>query len=155
GKAEAWRADSSRSPDLDAAIGAAVRELGALEVMVNNAGILDGYFNVDDMDESTWRRVIDIDLTGVFLGSKRGLREMLPRGRGRGTERHRRRRGLHCREARRGRPDAPDGGDLRRARDHGELRLPRRDPDFTARALAEDPRSRRSGHERAGRRRER
>ncbi len=83
GKAEAWRADSSRAADLDAAMGAAVRELGALEVMVNNAGILDGYFNVDDMDESTWRRVIDIDLTGVFLGCKRALREMLPRGRGR------------------------------------------------------------------------
>ena len=27
--------------------------------MVNNAGILDGYFNVDEMDEALWRRVID------------------------------------------------------------------------------------------------
>ena len=51
--------------------------------MVNNAGILDGYFNVDEMDEALWRRVIDIDLTGVFLGCKRALAEMLPRGRGR------------------------------------------------------------------------
>src|SRR6266571_905599 len=34
-------------------------------------------------DEALWRRVIDIDLTGVFLGSKRALAEMLPRGRGR------------------------------------------------------------------------
>jgi NAD(P)-dependent dehydrogenase (short-subunit alcohol dehydrogenase family) len=51
--------------------------------MVNNAGVLDGYFDVDEMDESLWRRVIDIDLTGVFVGSKRALQEMLPRGRGR------------------------------------------------------------------------
>ncbi len=35
------------------------------------------------MDEALWRRVIDIDLTGVFLGAKRALAEMLPRGRGR------------------------------------------------------------------------
>ena len=51
--------------------------------MVNNAGILDGYFNVDETDEAVWRRVIDIDLTGVFLGCKRAIAEMLPRGRGR------------------------------------------------------------------------
>jgi NAD(P)-dependent dehydrogenase (short-subunit alcohol dehydrogenase family) len=35
------------------------------------------------MSEAVWRRVIDIDLTGVFLGCKRAVREMLPRGRGR------------------------------------------------------------------------
>ena len=62
---------------------AAVKELGPLEIMVNNAGILDGYFNVDEMSEAVWRRVIDIDLTGVFLGCKRAIAEMLPRGRGR------------------------------------------------------------------------
>ena len=76
-------ADSSNAAQLDAAIGAAVKAFGPLEVMVNNAGVLDGYFDVDEMEESTWRRVIDIDLTGVFLGSKRALQEMLPRGRGR------------------------------------------------------------------------
>jgi len=43
----------------------------------------DGYFDVDEMDEALWRKVIDIDLTSVFLGCKRALREMLPRQRGR------------------------------------------------------------------------
>ena len=51
--------------------------------MVNNAGILDGYFDVHELDPATWRRVLDIDLTGVFLGCRRALREMLPAGRGR------------------------------------------------------------------------
>jgi 3-oxoacyl-[acyl-carrier protein] reductase len=51
--------------------------------MINNAGILDGYFDVDEMDEALWRKVIDVDLTSVFLGSKRALKEMLPRKRGR------------------------------------------------------------------------
>jgi NAD(P)-dependent dehydrogenase (short-subunit alcohol dehydrogenase family) len=82
-KSKAFKADTSKASDLDAAVTGAVRELGTLEVMVNNAGILDGYFDVDEMEESTWRRVIDIDLTGVFLGSKRALKEMLPRKRGR------------------------------------------------------------------------
>jgi len=83
GRAAGYAADVSRAPELDRAVGAAVAALGPLEVMVNNAGILDGYFDVDEMDEALWRKVIDIDLTGVFLGCKRALREMLPRKRGR------------------------------------------------------------------------
>ncbi len=83
GRAASFRADVSQSAEVDAAVTTAVSELGPLEVMVNNAGILDGYFNVDEMDEHVWRRVLDIDLTSVFLGAKRALREMLPRGRGR------------------------------------------------------------------------
>ena len=83
GKGKAFQADTSKAADVDRAVGGAIKALGPLEIMVNNAGILDGYFNVDEMDEALWRRVIDIDLTGVFLGSKRALAEMLPRGRGR------------------------------------------------------------------------
>ena len=53
--------------------------LGAVDGFVRN----DGYFDAHEMDEQVWRRVIDIDLTGVFLGAKRALQEMLPRGSGR------------------------------------------------------------------------
>ncbi len=83
GRALGLGADVSRAGEIDAAVTAAVAGLGPLDVMVNNAGILDGYFDVDEMSEAVWRRVIDIDLTGVFLGCKRALREMLPRGHGR------------------------------------------------------------------------
>ncbi|HEX9419728.1 MAG TPA: SDR family NAD(P)-dependent oxidoreductase [Methylomirabilota bacterium] len=83
GKGKAFQADTSKAADVDRAVGGAIKALGPLEIMVNNAGILDGYFNVDETDEAVWRRVIDIDLTGVFLGCKRALAEMLPRGRGR------------------------------------------------------------------------
>jgi NAD(P)-dependent dehydrogenase (short-subunit alcohol dehydrogenase family) len=83
GRAEGIAADTSAAAEIDRAVSAAVASLGPLDIMVNNAGILDGYWNVDEMDESVWSRVIAIDLTGVFLGCKRALREMLPRGRGR------------------------------------------------------------------------
>ena len=83
GQAGAFQGDTSKAEELNRAVSGAIAALGPLEIMVNNAGILDGYFNVDEMDEKTWRRVIDIDLTGVFLGCKRALAEMLPRGRGR------------------------------------------------------------------------
>jgi NAD(P)-dependent dehydrogenase (short-subunit alcohol dehydrogenase family) len=83
GQALAVQADTSRSAEVDRAIAAAVKGLGPLDIMVNNAGILDGYFDAHEMDEHVWRRVIDIDLTGVFLCAKRALQEMLPRGSGR------------------------------------------------------------------------
>ena len=83
GKAAAYQADVSDAAQVDKAVTSAVAEFGVLDVMVNNAGILDGYQNVDEVDEAIWRRVIDIDLTGVYLGCKRALEEMLPRGRGR------------------------------------------------------------------------
>src|SRR6266480_2278955 len=70
GRAIAFQGDTSRSADLDRAVTGAVAEFGPLEIMVNNAGILDGYLNVDETEESLRRRVIDIDLTGVYLGSK-------------------------------------------------------------------------------------
>lgn len=83
GRGAGYGADVTKAADLDAAVTQAVRTLGPLRILFNNAGILDGYFDVDEMEESTWRRVLDIDLTGVFLGCKRALAEMLPAGEGR------------------------------------------------------------------------
>lgn len=83
GRALAARADTSQASEVDRAVAQAVRELGGLDIMVNNAGILDGYFDVDETPEAVFRRVVDINLTGVFLGCQRALKEMLPRGSGR------------------------------------------------------------------------
>lgn len=83
GEVAAFAADVSNKAQVDAAVSAAVEALGPLTIMVNNAGVLDGYFDVDETDEKTWRRVVDINLTGVYLGSKRALEDMLPAGKGR------------------------------------------------------------------------
>ncbi len=83
GTASAFAADVSDKAQLDQTVTAAVATFGSLDIMVNNAGILDGYQDVDEIDETHWRRVIDIDLSGVFFGCKRALEEMLPAGSGR------------------------------------------------------------------------
>jgi NAD(P)-dependent dehydrogenase (short-subunit alcohol dehydrogenase family) len=83
GTALALAADVSDAAQVDRAVCDAVAALGPLDIMVNNAGVLDGYQNVDEMDEAIWQRVIGIDLTGVFFGCKRALQEMLPRHTGR------------------------------------------------------------------------
>jgi NAD(P)-dependent dehydrogenase (short-subunit alcohol dehydrogenase family) len=83
GRATFVPGDVSRWDDVDRAVGSAVRELGPLAILVNAAGILDGYQPASDMVPAVWERVIGINLTGTFFGCKRALDEMLPRGRGR------------------------------------------------------------------------
>lgn len=83
GKALAAAADVANKSELDDAVDACVSTHGPLTIMVNNAGILDGYQDVDEIEWDSWRRVIDINLTGVYLGCKRALEDMLPAGAGR------------------------------------------------------------------------
>jgi NAD(P)-dependent dehydrogenase (short-subunit alcohol dehydrogenase family) len=59
----------------------AEEQLGPLDVLVNNAGILQvGRFL--DEDDLTAQRMIDINLHGVILGNKLALERMVPRDRG-------------------------------------------------------------------------
>jgi NAD(P)-dependent dehydrogenase (short-subunit alcohol dehydrogenase family) len=83
GRALALPADVSRWSDVDAAVTHAVSRLGPLGIMVNAAGILDGYQPAPEMTPAVWERVIAINLTGTFYGCKRALAELLPRRRGR------------------------------------------------------------------------
>lgn len=57
------------------------RTVGPIDVLINNAGIMPTGRLVDEPDQIT-RRVLDINVYGVILGSKLGLARMLPRRRG-------------------------------------------------------------------------
>jgi NADP-dependent 3-hydroxy acid dehydrogenase YdfG len=59
----------------------AERELGPLDVLVNNAGIMPLGRFVDE-DDLTAQRMIDINLHGVIFGMKLALARMVPRDRG-------------------------------------------------------------------------
>jgi len=59
----------------------AEQQLGPIDVLVNNAGIMPvGRFL--DEDDLAARRMIDINVHGVILGTKLALERMIPRGRG-------------------------------------------------------------------------
>jgi NAD(P)-dependent dehydrogenase (short-subunit alcohol dehydrogenase family) len=57
------------------------RQLGPIDVLVNNAGIMPVGRIVDEPDAVT-HRILDINVFGVILGSKLAVQRMLPRGSG-------------------------------------------------------------------------
>ncbi|MEU1912615.1 SDR family NAD(P)-dependent oxidoreductase [Streptomyces massasporeus] len=77
GKALAVTADVTRADDLQALVDAAVDRFGSLDVAVNNAGVLEaGGQPAADVPEDAWRRMLDINVTGVLLALQAEVRRM-------------------------------------------------------------------------------
>jgi 3-oxoacyl-[acyl-carrier protein] reductase len=83
GGAIALAADVTRAADVDAAVHRVVAEWGRLDILVNNAGITGRSFPIWELSDEDWRRVIDADLTSVFLCCRAAVRVMLGQGSGR------------------------------------------------------------------------
>ncbi len=75
-------AGSVRSrPDVKHAVDSAVHTFGSLDIMVANAGIAIGQ-NFLDIDDETWARIIDTNLTGTFYSVQEAARVMAAAGKG-------------------------------------------------------------------------
>lgn len=70
--------DVTNADDLQSAISTLVKEFGSLEVAVNCAGIANATA-AEEMPLEQWQRMMNINLTGVFLSSQAEARVMLPR----------------------------------------------------------------------------
>ncbi|HEX5254228.1 MAG TPA: SDR family oxidoreductase [Mycobacterium sp.] len=57
------------------------RQLGPIDVLINNAGIMPVGRIIDEPDVVS-RRILDINVYGVVLGSKLAAQRMVPRGKG-------------------------------------------------------------------------
>lgn len=75
-------ADTGREADIEAMIHAALGRYGRLDVLFNNAGIEGEQGATVDADVDNWDRVMNINLKGVFLGMKHGIKAMLQSGGG-------------------------------------------------------------------------
>ena len=73
--------DVTSRESFSAYLDAAEEQLGPLDVLVNNAGIMQIGRFIDE-DDLTATRMIDINLHGVILGMKLALDRMIPRDRG-------------------------------------------------------------------------
>jgi 3-oxoacyl-[acyl-carrier protein] reductase len=84
GETLALPADVTDEAQVEAAVSCAVERWGGLDTTVANAAIqLFGQDDrVDRLDAAVWRRTIEINLTGVFLACKHGVRAILASGGG-------------------------------------------------------------------------
>lgn len=84
GRALALRADIRREAEIEAAVTQAEKAFGGLDTLVANAGVM--LFGRDtiatELDLATWQQTVDVNLTGMFLSCKLGLRSLLRNGGG-------------------------------------------------------------------------
>lgn len=74
--------DVSRYWEVAAAVDAVARAFGRLDVLVNNAGVIEPIAHLAEADPEGWGRVIDINLKGVFHGMRAALPGMIAQGGG-------------------------------------------------------------------------
>jgi NAD(P)-dependent dehydrogenase (short-subunit alcohol dehydrogenase family) len=74
--------DVTDEAQVAALVAEAEGELGGLDGAFNCAGILGTLGLVGDTEYEDWKRIVDVDLHGVFLCTKHEIKAMAPRGRG-------------------------------------------------------------------------
>lgn len=69
---------------IDELVERTLAEFGHVDILINNAGAARGEDRVPvvDLDEATWRNVIDTNLTGTFLMSRAVARQQIKQGSG-------------------------------------------------------------------------
>jgi NAD(P)-dependent dehydrogenase (short-subunit alcohol dehydrogenase family) len=83
-KARSFACDVSRAGDVVRLFRNVDAELGPVNVLVNNAGIIDAQARVDEMSEERIARMFAINVTGSFLCAKEAIRRMSTRHGGTG-----------------------------------------------------------------------
>jgi 3-oxoacyl-[acyl-carrier protein] reductase len=73
--------DVTNEDDVQRLVRDAAKELGGIDVLVNNAG-LGGSAEIHTMTDDQWNIVLDVTLTGTFRMTRATLNHMYPRGKG-------------------------------------------------------------------------
>ncbi|MEP3947386.1 SDR family oxidoreductase [Ascidiaceihabitans sp.] len=74
--------DVSRYWEVEAAVNATITAFGGLDVLINNAGVIEPVAHLANADPDAWSHVIDINLKGVFNGMRAALPVMQKAGGG-------------------------------------------------------------------------
>ncbi|WP_017626180.1 SDR family NAD(P)-dependent oxidoreductase [Nocardiopsis chromatogenes] len=81
-RAEAVVGDLSRQDVVDRVAATAAERFGGVDVLVNNAGIMDDMSAAADVTDEVWERLIRVNLTAPFLLTRAVLPGMVQRGSG-------------------------------------------------------------------------
>ena len=81
-KALAVPCDVTRYWEVETALNAGAKAFGGVDVLINNAGVIDPIASIATADPDIWGQAIDINLKGVFHGVRAALPLMLAAGGG-------------------------------------------------------------------------
>lgn len=81
-KAIAVQVDVSDEHACEAMVATTIDAFGKLDILFNNAGIANDRGHVGEQPTADWRRVIDVNLNGVYYCTRAALPEMLKNGAG-------------------------------------------------------------------------
>ncbi len=81
GNALAVQCDVTQSKEVDAMVNTTLDHFGGLDVLVNNAGMVN-VKPIEEESEEEFRQVMDVNITGLFLCAQRCGQEMLKAGKG-------------------------------------------------------------------------
>lgn len=81
-EAQYWHVDVSNEDSVRASMDEVVARFGAIDVLVNNAGISGANKPTHEISESEWDRVQEVNVKGVFFCTKHALLHMRSAGRG-------------------------------------------------------------------------
>jgi NAD(P)-dependent dehydrogenase (short-subunit alcohol dehydrogenase family) len=76
GKAIAVTGDVTSEADVQLAVKTAVQEFGRLDIVVNNAGLMDKMTPVDELDDDLWNAVMNVNVTGPMRFFRAAIPEM-------------------------------------------------------------------------------
>lgn len=82
GDAVAVRTDVSDKASITNLVDVSMSAFGQVDIVCNNAGILDDFTPLGDVTDELWASVIGVNLTGCFMVSRAFLPQMLERGSG-------------------------------------------------------------------------
>lgn len=82
GTASAVIGDISDSAVADSTVATAVERHGKLDVLVNNAGIMDRFAGAANTTDDVWERILRVNLNGPFFLTRAALKVMVPAGGG-------------------------------------------------------------------------
>ncbi|MDG1168403.1 MAG: SDR family oxidoreductase [Sulfitobacter sp.] len=81
-KAIALPCDVASYDGVASAVETTVQTFGSLDVLINNAGVIEPISHLSEADPQEWTQVIDVNLNGVFYGMRAALPVMKSNGGG-------------------------------------------------------------------------
>lgn len=74
--------DLEVNQDIEKMVDDTVKIFGHVDILCNNAGIMDGFYSIEETEENMWDKVMNVNLKAPYLATKLALPHMMGNGGG-------------------------------------------------------------------------